>query len=77
MFEKLSVTRLGWPLLFTAALAGSAVAQKGMKATAAEEMMLPAQKEKMKACEQRAAHDRIPMDQRAKFLMDCMTAKDR
>jgi hypothetical protein len=29
----------------------------------------------MKACEAKAAAQNVPMDARAKFVMDCMTAK--
>jgi hypothetical protein len=50
-------------------------AQAGMKPTAPQKMTSPEQKKKMDACERRAAQQNIKMDQRAKFVMDCMTAK--
>jgi len=46
-----------------------------MKSSAAEKMPSPAEKAKMKACEAKAAAQHIAMDARAKFVMDCMTAK--
>jgi hypothetical protein len=58
-------------LLATAA----ASAENPMKPTAPEKMMSPDQKQKMHECEQLAAQHHIKMDERAKFLMDCMTGK--
>ena len=46
-----------------------------MKPSAAEKMPSPAEKTKMKACEAKAAAQNVAMDARAKFVMDCMTAK--
>ena len=54
---------------------GAASAQKPMKPTAPEKMMSPAEKQKMHECEQLAAQRHIKMDERAKFVMDCMTGK--
>jgi hypothetical protein len=45
------------------------------KPSAAEKMTSPAERAKMKACEAKAAAQNVPMDARAKFVMDCMTAK--
>ena len=46
-----------------------------MKPSAPERMASPADKAKMKACEAKAAAQNVAMDARAKFVMDCMTAK--
>jgi hypothetical protein len=70
------------PIAFLAAVtvgmvlvSGAAVAAESMKPTAPEKMMSPAEQQKMHACEQLAAQRNIKMDERAKFLMDCMTGK--
>jgi hypothetical protein len=52
-----------------------AFAQTAMKPTAPQKMMSPEEQKKMHACEKQAADQNIQMDQRAKFVMDCMTAK--
>jgi hypothetical protein len=54
---------------------GPAFAQSSMKPSAPQKMMSPAQARKMRACEQQAAQDNIKMDERSKYVMDCMTAK--
>lgn len=46
-----------------------------MKATAPDKMTSPADKQKMKTCEATAAAQNVRMDERARFVMDCMTAK--
>lgn len=56
-------------------LAGGAAAQPGMKATAPEKMMPPAEKQRLEECQKMAAQKNVQMDERAKFLMDCMKAK--
>ena len=56
-----------------AVTAGASAAE--MKPSAAEKMPSPAEKAKMKACEAKAAAQHVAMDARAKFVMDCMTAK--
>jgi hypothetical protein len=38
-------------------------------------MTSPDQKKKMDACRTQAAQQNIKMDERAKFIMDCMTGK--
>ncbi len=50
-------------------------AQSAMKPTAPQKMMSPEEAKKMHACEKQAADQNIKMDERAKFVMDCMTAK--
>ena len=55
--------------------AGAALAQSAMKPTAPQKMMSPEEQKKMQACEKQAANQNIAMDRRAKFVMDCMTAK--
>lgn len=54
---------------------GTALAQKAMKPSAAEKMMPPGEKRKLEDCQKLAAQRNIKMDERAKFLMDCMTGK--
>jgi hypothetical protein len=56
-------------------LAGGAAAQPAMKATAPEKMMPPAEKQRLEECQKMAAQKNVRMDERAKFLMDCMKAK--
>ena len=50
-------------------------AQSPMKPTAPEKMMPPAEAEKMHACEKLAAEQNVKMNERAKFVMDCMTGR--
>ena len=52
-----------------------AVAQPAMKPTAPQKMMSPQEKQKLQDCQQQAADQNIRMDDRAKFVMDCMTKK--
>lgn len=55
--------------------AGAALAQsdmKDMKPTAPQKMMPPDEKARLEACQQKAAAQNIKMDERAKFVMDCM-----
>jgi hypothetical protein len=62
-------------VLSLALAAGAAPAQAAMKPTAPQKMTSPDQKKQMDACEKQAAQRNIAMDQRAKFVMDCMTTK--
>ena len=52
--------------------AGAALAQSDMKPTAPQKMMPPGEKARLKACRQKAVQQNVEMDQRAKFVMDCM-----
>lgn len=52
--------------------AGFATAQSDMKPTAPKKMMPPAEKARLEACQQKAAQQNVKMDERAKFVMDCM-----
>jgi len=63
--------------LLTAALLGlsAAAAQSSMQPTAPQKMMSPAEAKKRNACEQQAADQHVKMDERAKFITDCMTGK--
>ena len=54
--------------------AGAAAAQDSMKPTAPQKMMPPSEKARLEACQQKAAQQNIKMDDRAKFVMDCMEA---
>ena len=54
---------------------GAAAAQTSMKPSAPQKMMSPEEAKKMRACEKQAADQNIKMDERSKFVMDCMTAK--
>ena len=64
-------------VLLSAAIigAGAALAQTPMKPSAPQKMMSPEEAQKMHACEKQAADQNIKMDERAKFVMDCMTKK--
>ena len=53
----------------------AAQAQTPMKPSAPQKMMSPEQARKMRDCEQQAAQNNIKMDERSKYVMDCMTAK--
>lgn len=63
--------------LLTAAPLGlsAAAAQSSMQPTAPQKMMSPAEAKKRNACEQRAADQQVKMDERAKFIMNCMTGR--
>jgi hypothetical protein len=54
---------------------GAALAQTPMKPSAPQKMMSPEEAQKMHACEKQAADQNIKIDERAKFVMDCMTKK--
>ena len=56
-------------------VATSAAMADGMKPSAPEKMPSPAEKAKMNSCEAKASAQNVAMDARAKFVMDCMTAK--
>jgi hypothetical protein len=56
-------------------LGAGAYAQAAMKPTAPQKMTSPEEAKKMQTCEKQAADQNIKMDERAKFVMDCMTAK--
>ena len=64
-------------VLLTAVIVGlgAALAQTPMKPSAPQKMMSPEEAQKMRACEKQAADQNIKMDERAKFVMDCMTKK--
>ncbi len=53
--------------------AATAAAQQPMKPTAPAKMMSERDQQKMKECEARAAAQNVPMNERSKFVMDCMT----
>jgi hypothetical protein len=57
--------------------AAVAPAQAAMRSTAPEKMTAPQDEQKMRDCQTQAARQNVPMQQRAKFVMDCMTAKGR
>lgn len=76
--RELAVTRLPrvWTgMMLGLLLAASAAAQPGTKATAPDKMMPPAEKQRLDECQKMAARQNVRMDERAKFLMDCMKAK--
>ncbi|MGH6727513.1 MAG: hypothetical protein ACREB8_13370 [Pseudolabrys sp.] len=63
-------------LTMTIGLLGAvAYAQAPMKPTAPQKMMSPSEADKMHACEKQAADQNVKMDERAKFVMNCMTKK--
>ena len=49
-----------------------ASAQSGTKPTAREKMTSPSERTRMAECEKEAAAQNVPMNARAKFVMDCM-----
>jgi hypothetical protein len=51
---------------------GAAFAQSDMKPTAPAKMMPPAEEARLQACQKKAAQQNIKMDDRAKFVMDCI-----
>ncbi len=53
-------------------IASSATATT-MKPTAPAKMMSERDQQKMKECEARAAAQNVPMNERSKFVMQCMT----
>jgi len=55
--------------------AGAAMAQSSMKPSTPQKMTSPEEAKKMRDCEKRAAQNNIKMDERSKYVMDCMTAK--
>lgn len=69
--------RAAVPALLACFLGAGAVAQTAMKPTAPQKMTSPDEQKKMQACEKQAADQNIAMDQRSKFVMDCMTKKVR
>lgn len=56
-------------------VAGTAAAQPAMKATAPDKMMPPGEKKRLEECQKMAAQKNVEMDERARYLMDCMKAK--
>jgi len=71
---SISAMALSVALVVSGAISG-ARAQAGMKPTAPQKMMSPREEQKMRECQQKAARQNVKMDERAKFVMDCMTAK--
>ncbi len=65
------------PIVLVAALIAGlagASAQSSMKSSAPDKMTSPDEAQKMRDCEKQAAAKNIKMDERAKYVMDCMTA---
>lgn len=54
---------------------GAAGAQTPMKPTAPQKMMSPGEAKKMAACKKLAAERNVAMNERSRFVMDCMTGK--
>ncbi len=61
----------------TAFLIAAGAAAQPMRPTAPTKMMSERDQQKMKECQARAAAQSVPMNERSKFVMDCMTEKDR
>jgi len=68
------MARLGASVIVIAVAltAGAALAASDMIPTAPQKMMPPAEKTRMEACQKKAADQYVKMDERAKFVMDCM-----
>ena len=66
--------RLAFICLSVLVLAGAAFAQTKapMKSTAPEKMMPAGDAEKMRACDKKAMDEHVKMEDRAKFVADCM-----
>ncbi len=47
-------------------------ARSDMKPTAPAKMMPPGEKARLETCQLKAAQQKIKMDERARFVMDCM-----
>ena len=63
---------------FVAALlltVSAAVGATTMTPSAPDKMASPADKQEMQSCQNRAAAQNVPMNERAKFVMDCLAAK--
>jgi hypothetical protein len=56
-------------------LLASAAGAATMQPSAPDKMASPADKAKMKACQDRAAAQKVPMAERSKFVMDCMAKR--
>jgi hypothetical protein len=56
-------------------LGAGAYAQSSMKPSAPQKMTSPDEARKMRDCEKQAADRDIKMDERSKFVMDCMRGK--
>ena len=63
------------PAMVACFMGAVAFAQTPMKPTAPQKMMSPDEQKKMQGCEKQAADQNIPMGERSKFVMDCMTKK--
>ena len=53
-------------------LCGSAPAPASMKSTAPEKMLPRSDAAKMRACDEKAMREMVPMDQRTAFVKKCM-----
>jgi hypothetical protein len=56
----------------TVLLAASAAGAATMTPSAPDKMASPADKQKMQACQDRAAAQKVPMPDRSRFVMNCM-----
>jgi len=67
----------GFALAAALMLAGSAAAQKSnaMKATAPEKMTPPGASEAMRDCDKLAIARQVKMEDRARFVQDCVAKK--
>ncbi len=60
-------------IVLVSLIAASAFAQQPMKPTAPAKMTSERDQKKMKECEARATAKNVPLNQRSKFVMECMT----
>jgi hypothetical protein len=56
----------------TLCLSGTALAHNELKSTASDRMMPAGEKARWQACQDKAVRQNIKMDERARFVMDCM-----
>ena len=71
------MSRALYGLAFAALLLGApaAAAQKNMKATAPEKMMPPGAGDAMRECDKLAMEQHVKMEDRARFVKDCVAKK--
>ncbi len=71
------MTRMTFGIALAAALllAAPAVAQKDMKATAPMKMTPPGEGDAMRACDKLAMDQHIKMEERTRFVQDCVAKK--
>jgi hypothetical protein len=65
------------PVFVAAMLLIASAGATTMTPSAPDKMASPSDKQKMQACQDRAAAQNVPMAERAKFVMDCMATQGK